>query len=272
MSVSVVLTGATGGIGEAIARRLVGRGDRVLLVARTSEAVGRMASELGRGAAAGAVDAVAVDVTSASGRAAIVAAATPRGCDVLINAAGIPSFGPLESLTDTHVESVVAVDLVGPILLTRALLPLLRRSPRAVVLNVGSAVGHVGLPGFAVYGAAKFGLRGFSEALRRELAGSGVTVRHLAPRATRTAFNDARVEAYNRATGTRSDAPERVARAAISMLDRGPAERVLGWREAVAARLNGLVPGWLDPAFRAHRAAVSAPTGRAAAVPLEVSE
>lgn len=272
MSRSVVLIGATGGIGAAIARRLVARGDRVLLVARTSDAVARLARELGRDAPSGAVDALAVDVSSAEGRAAIAAAAGVRGCDVLVDAAGIPSFGPLESLSDGHVEAVVALNLVAPILLTRAMLPVLRRAPGATVLHVGSALGRIGLPGFGVYAAAKFGLRGFSEALRRELAGSGVAVRHLAPRATRTGFNDARVDAYNRATGARCDAPDRVARAAVAMIDRGPAERVLGLPEAIVARLNGLVPTWLDPVFRAHRDALRAHSGRPAVATVEMTE
>ena len=259
MSASVVLTGATGGIGRAIARALVSRGDRVLLVARRAEEVGRLARELARDAAPGAVDALAVDVTGAEGRAAIVRCAASRACDVLVNNAAIPSFGPLESLDDAHVEAVVATDLVAPMLLARAMLPVLRTHPRATILNVGSAAGRLGLPGFTVYGAAKSGLRGFSEALRRELGDGPVRVRHLAPRATRTAFNDARVDAYNRATGTRVDAPERVAAAVLAMIDGGPAERTLGFPETLAVRLNGLVPTWLDGAFRAHRVALRSP-------------
>ncbi len=262
MTVSVVLTGATGGIGREIARALIGRGDRVVLVSRSADALGPLARELSRGAVPGAVEALAVDVTSAAGRAAIVRSAAARSCDVLVNNAAIPSFGPFESLDDAHVEAVVATDLVAPMLLTRAMLPMLRQRHRATVLNVGSTAGRIGLPGFSVYGAAKFGLRGFSEALRRELADSSVRVRHLAPRATRTAFNDARVDAFNRATGTRVDAPERVAAAALAMIDGGPAERSLGFPETLAVRLNGLVPTWLDGAFRAHRAALKAPARR----------
>jgi short-subunit dehydrogenase len=275
MRASVVLTGATGGIGRAIARALVARGDRVVLVSRSADEVGRLARELSRDAPPGAIEALAVDVTRAEGRAAIVRSAAARDCDVLVNNAAIPSFGPLDALDDAHVESVVATDLVAPVLLTRAMLPVLRQRPKATVLNVGSTLGRLGLPGFSVYGAAKFGLRGFSEALRRELADGPVRVRHLAPRATRTAFNDARVEAYNRATGTRVDAPERVAAAALAMIDGGPSERVLGFPETLAVRLNGLVPTWLDGAFRAHRAALRAPVRRVpgpGATPMETPE
>mgnify|MGYP003752553485 CR=1 FL=1 len=275
MSASVVLTGATGGIGRAIARALVARGDRVVLVARSAPEVARLAGELSRGSRTGTVEALAVDVTRPEGRAAIVRCAAARGCDVLVNNAAIPSFGPLEALDDAHVEAVMATDLVAPILLTRALLPVLRQRSRATVLNVGSAAGRIGLPGFSVYGGAKAGLRGFSEALRRELADGPVRVVHLAPRATRTAFNDARVDAYNAATGTRLDPPERVAAAALAMIDGTARDRVLGFPEAIAARLNALVPTWLDGAFAPHRRALRAPERSAPGVsptPMESSE
>lgn len=275
MSASVLLTGATGGIGRAIAQALVARGDRVVLVSRSADEVGRLAPELERGVAPGMVEALAVDVTRPEGRAAIVRAAAARHCDVLVNNAAIPSFGELETLDEAHVAAVIATDLVAPVLLTRALLPVLRQRPRATVLNVGSTLGRLGLPGFSVYGAAKAGLHGFSEALRRELADGPVRVRYLAPRATRTGFNDARVEAYNRATGTRVDPPERVAAAALAMIDGGPAERVIGFPESLVVRLNGLVPAWLDGAFRAHRDALRRPTRRtvvAPTAPMETSE
>ena len=277
MSASVVLTGATGGIGEAIARGLVARGARVILVARSAESVARLARELERTVQRpGSVTALAVDVTHPDGRAAVLTCAAAARCDTLINNAAIPSFGELETLDPDHIDAVIATDLLAPIQLTRALLPVLAARERATVLNVGSALGRIGLPGFSVYGAAKFGLRGFSEALRRELAGGPVRVMHLAPRTTRTAFNDARVDAYNRATGTRSDPPEQVARAALAMLDGGPAERFLGFPEWLAVRLNGLAPLLLDGAFRGHRAAVRAARPRTpeppASIPLEITE
>jgi short-subunit dehydrogenase len=277
MSASVVLTGATGGIGEAIARGLVARGARVILVARSAEPVARLARELERAAGrSGSVTALAVDVTHADGRAAVLACAAAARCDTLVNNAAIPSFGELETLDAAHLDAVIATDLLAPMQLTRAMLPVLAARERATVLNVGSALGRIGLPGFSVYGAAKFGLRGFSEALRRELADGPIRVRYLAPRATRTAFNDTRVEAYHRATGTRSDPPERVARVALAMLDGGPGERFIGFPEWLAVRLNGLAPLLLDGAFRGHRtAARAARTGaveRPASPPLEVTE
>lgn len=92
-------------------------------------------------------------------------------------------------------------------LLTHALLPLLQRAPEAAVVNVGSAFGALGHPGFTAYCASKFGLRGFTEALARELADGKIRVLYLAPRVTATAMNDSRVEALNTALGHVVDPP-----------------------------------------------------------------
>jgi short-subunit dehydrogenase len=139
-------------------------------------------------------------------------------------------------------------------LLTRALLPHLRSLPRAQILFIGSVLGRLGLPGFSAYSASKFGLRGFAEALRRELGDSSVRVQYLGPRSTHTAFNDAAVEAYNRATGTAMDDPQIVADALLRLLhDDHCAERFIGWPEKFAVRLNALVPTCLDAAFARHR-------------------
>jgi short-subunit dehydrogenase len=259
---SVVLTGATGGIGSAIARELVAGGATVLLVARRDAPLVALARELAPpDDRRRRVDALAADCTTASGRVAVRDAAIARGVNALVNAAGLPCFGAVEQLEDDRIEAVIRTNLLAPIQLVRQLLPHLRRQPQARVLSVGSALGRLALPGFSVYSASKFGLRGFSEALRRELADTPVRVQYLGPRTTRTRFNDSRVEAYNRATATQSDAPERVAHAAVQMLRSGAAERFLGFPESPAGRVNGAFPRLLDGAFRKHR--LSLP-GRAA--------
>jgi len=244
----VVLTGASGGIGRAAASALIGAGARVLLVGRSRLPLEELARGLGASASAHAAD-----VTREDGRASIAAAARDCGANVLINNAGLASFGRFQALEEAHVRQVLDTNLVAPMLLTRALLAHFDTRPQAAVLNIGSALGSLGLPGFCVYGAAKSGLHGFSEALRRELQGSRIRVQYLAPRTTSTSFNDARVDAYNRATGAQSDSPARVAVAILDMLVRGTPERFLGFPERYAVRLNALVPNWLDGVFKRHR-------------------
>ncbi len=254
---SVLLTGASGGIGAATARALVAAGARVLLVARDGARLARLADRLGAG---NQVAAFAADLTTATGRAQLRDLAVARRANVLVNNAGTPCFGALGEMDDAAIAGVIGVNLVAPIALTRTLLPHLGSQPRAIVLNVGSTLGRLGLPGFSVYAASKFGLRGFTEALRRELAGSRIDVLYLAPRTTTTAFNSDRVAAFNRATGTREDTPEVVAAAILRTIERGTPERQLGFPERFAVRVNGLVPRWLDGAFAKHRAALARPT------------
>lgn len=247
----VLLTGATGGIGAAIARALVAQGAAVLLVARSADRLGRLAQDLGGDDER--VAWLAVDLTRAHDLAGLTDVARDWGVNVLVNNAGLASFGAFDDQPAEHLQQLLHTNLLAPMLLTQALLPSLRAQPHAQVIQVGSVLGRLGLPGFAAYSATKFGLRGFSEALRRELAGSSVRVQYLGPRSTRTPFNDARVEAYNRATGTAMDTPERVADALLALLRSGAAERFLGFPESLAVRLNGLAPTLLDGAFDTHR-------------------
>lgn len=253
-AMTVLLTGATGGIGRAIALALTSTGARLVLNARSAADLSRLAHELQAGD--GQVTTITADITVAADRSRLAAIAASQEVNVLINNAGAPCFGIFEGQSEADIASVLLTNLVAPMQLTHSLLPHLRLQPYARVLNVGSALGRLGLPGYAIYSASKFGLRGFSESLRRELAGSSVLVQYLGPRATCTKFNDERVEAYNRATGSRVDSPEQVARAALRLLRSRSPERFIGFPESLAVRLNGAAPGWLDGALDKHRTAL----------------
>jgi short-subunit dehydrogenase len=111
-------------------------------------------------------------------------------------------------------------------------------------------MGYLGYPGHAAYCASKFALRGFSEALRRELADGPVRVTYFAPRATRTAMNGRAVAELNAELGIAMDDPAQVADALVALLRRPAAERLLGMPESLFARLNQVVPGLVDRALR----------------------
>jgi short-subunit dehydrogenase len=111
-------------------------------------------------------------------------------------------------------------------------------------------MGYLGYPGHAAYCASKFALRGFSEALRRELADGPVRVLHLAPRATRTTMNGAGVCALNAELGVAMDEPATVARELVALVERPARERLLGMPERLFARLNQILPGLVDRALR----------------------
>ena len=246
----ILLTGATGGIGQAAARALRAAGARVMLTARSPEALVAQANALRAGSDVPTW--AAADLCDPQQVQRLAAQAIAWQCNVVVHAAGAPAFGPLAEETPEHIAAVVQANLLAPMLLTRALLPHLQRLPAAQVLYVGSVLGALALPGFTVYSATKFGLRGFAEGLRRELAHTGVRVQYLGPRSTRTGFNNAAVEAYNRATGTAMDDVERVASALLRMLEDEEAERFLGFPEKLGVRLNGLAPAAMDGSFRRH--------------------
>lgn len=248
----VLLTGASGGIGRAMAAALQAAGAQVLGVGRAA------ASPLPAG-----MGWVQADLGTDAGIAAVAGAAAAARINVVVHAAGLPAFGPLAATTPAQMQAVLQTNLLAPMALTQALLPELARLPQAQVVFVGSALGRIGVPGFSVYGASKAGLHGFAEALRRELAGGPVRVQTLGPRSTRTGFNGAAVEAYNRATGAATDAPERVAAALLQLIEGEAAERFVGFPERLAVRLNGLLGGLLDGSFAKHRRCLPVPAAPA---------
>ena len=257
----IVLTGATGGIGREAAAAFVAAGAAVLLVGRSPaqlSAVSR-AIEASTSGSAGRIAWHVADLGKPARVDELVAVATEWRCNVIVHAAGVPCFGALETVDLETMRQVLDINLLAPIRLTQALLPHLRSQARAQVICVGSALGSIGLPGFSVYSASKFGLRGFAEALRRELSGSSVRVQYVGPRSTRTSFNDASVEAYNAATGTAMDAPDVVAATLLRSLHDETPERFIGFPERLAVRLNGAVPTLLDGSFDKHRRSVPPP-------------
>jgi short-subunit dehydrogenase len=245
-----VLTGATGGIGRAIALRLAPQCEILLLVARNTLKLARLQREIE--AAGGICRVVAADLTQASGREAVARAAAeaPAGIDLLVNNAGAGEFAWLADQSDEALERVVRLNVIAPMQLTRRLLPLLLAQPAARIVNIGSIFGHLGYPGFAAYSTTKFALRGFSEALRRELADGPVQVSWFAPRSTRTAMNRDAVGTLNAELGVAMDEPAAVAEAFLAHLRRPARERLLGMPESLFARLNQIVPGWVDRALR----------------------
>lgn len=257
----VVLTGAAGGIGSTIARTLAPRCSAMLLVGRDAARLAALAADLVRMAPAVDARVVAADLNTAAGRAAVLAAAEalPGGANLLVNNAGVGDLAWFEDQDDAQIERIVHTNVLAPMLLVRALLPHLHRQAGATVINVGSILGDIGHPGSVAYCASKFALRGFTEALRRELAGSRVRVKYLAPRATRTAMNSAAQVALNEELGVASDTPEVVARALVELLDGARTESHLGWPERLFVRINRLLPSLVDssllrqlPVIRRH--------------------
>lgn len=249
----VLLTGACGGIGQTAALALAEAGAALLLVGRSPARLAAQARAIQQRVAGAQVAWLDADLVDAGSIPALVVQARAFACNVVIHGAGVAEFGHFEDAKPDAMARLLSTNLLAPMVLTQALLPHLRTLPQAQVICVGSALGAIGLPGYSVYCASKFGLRGFAQALRRELADTQVRIQYLGPRSTKTGFNSAEVAEYNRGTGTAMDSPEVVALGLVRLLESGAAERFLGFPEKVVARLNGLAPAAMDGAFSKHR-------------------
>ena len=184
----VVITGASTGIGASAARMFAAEGAAVVLAARGRERLDALAAEIA--ARGGRVLAVPTDVANQDAAAQLLARAAEAfgGLDVLVNNAGANRRGPLERHSAADLATVIEVNLVAPIVLTRLALPYLRRRGRGAIVNVASIAGRIPLAEEAVYSASKFGLRAFTFALAEQLEGSGITVSAVSPGPVDTGF------------------------------------------------------------------------------------
>jgi short-subunit dehydrogenase len=249
-TIRALVTGGAGGIGTAIAAALLERGASVLLVDRDPAALEAAAQ---RFAAAGRrLGAFASDLTRPEDRARLVqqSAGWQGGINTLVNNAGVNHFGMFQDQDAAQIDLALAINVQAPLHLCHAMLPQLARQPFAHIVNMGSVFGSIGYPAYAVYSATKFALRGFTEALRRELADSSVHVHYLAPRATRTRINAAAVERMNAELGVAMDDPAIVGAALCRMLEHDTAFAVVGWPEKLFARVNAVLPGAVDGALK----------------------
>lgn len=235
---TVLLTGATGGIGAEVAKELSREGVRLILTGRSVEKLRSLQTQL-------ATESLVYpcDLTHTAEQQGLLQFCRQHGgIDVLINNAGISQF---DLCSSQHFDELVQINLLTPMQLCQLFLPMLRQH-KGQILNVGSAFGSIGHPGFTGYCATKFGLRGFTEALQRELQGSEVQVKYFAPRATETTINSSEVVQLNQQLGNRMDSPVWVAEQLVKQLKSRQLRRFLGWPERIFVRLNGVFPALLD--------------------------
>lgn len=185
---TVIVTGASSGIGESAARMFAAEGANVVLAARSADVLEHRASEIA--AAGGVAMAVPTDVADPAACAMLLEAAQAKfgGVHVLVNNAGYNFRGPVEEAPSAELARIIDVNLRAPIVLTRLALPYLRRSGKAAIVNVASIAGRIPLPYEATYSASKFGLRAFTFALAEELESTGITVSAVSPGPVETGF------------------------------------------------------------------------------------
>lgn len=233
----IVLTGGSGGLGQLVAAELLREGAGVTVMSRTRNGDGD-----------NQVRHVAVDLSTADGIAEASAAVARQQPDILVNMAGVQYFGPAESQSLADMHDSYLVNLVAPAALCRACLPAMKRRNSGQIVNIGSIFGSIPLAHFAAYSSAKAGLRALSEALRRELADTDVTVTYVAPRATRTSMLSPAIRKYADLTGMNIDPPEFVAKKIVTAIRQRKKDVYIGFPERLFVRVNAVMPRLVDAA------------------------
>lgn len=237
----IVVTGGAGGIGSLLCRKLMAAGAIVTVIDRV-ESIDFSATLL-RG-----------DLASLEGVAAIASQLKNLPVDILINLAGLQYFGPCEEQSPEHTALLYAVNLVAPVLLTQSVLPQMKARKNGHIVNIGSTFGSINFAHFATYSSSKAGLRGFSEALRRELSVLGIDVTYIAPRAVKTPLNSPKVMELARIVHMNMDDPEWVAEQILDAIIAHRKDVYLGFPEKLFVRINAILPRLVDGSLKKNDA------------------
>lgn len=239
-----IITGASSGIGRAIASQLYRQGAEIIVTARREERLTELIDEIripGQGAIA-----VAGDVTDAELRKHLLRTAEQEfgGLDILVNNAGIGAVGPFAEADEGRLRTIMEVNFFAPLELTRLAIPALREGERPIIVNVGSVLGHFAMPDKSEYCASKFAMHGFSDALHAELAAEGIDVLLVSPSTTSSEFFDQVIDkpaGRSPQWGPFKMTPEKVGQQTVRAIRRGRREIILS--------LNGKTGVWADRLF-----------------------
>jgi uncharacterized protein len=230
----VLLTGATGGIGHAIARRLAGEGAHLVLTGRRADVLADLAGEVG-------AEVIACDLADRDAVADLVAKGSDT--DILVNNAALPAAGDVLDLSVEDVDRMLDVNLRAPIVLARGIGEAMVGRGRGHLVFISSLAGKSGSPRTSLYSATKFGLRGFGQSARHDFAQRGVGLSVVFPGFIRDAgmFAEAEVE-LPRGVGTSS--PQDVAEAVVTAITKNRGEiDVAPVSMRVASAFAGVFPG-----------------------------
>jgi short-subunit dehydrogenase len=248
----ILITGASQGIGRALAVLCARAGARVAVAARSADRLEELAREL----SAFDVLPAPADVTRDADRRRLLDAVADRfgGLDVLVNNAGVASFGHFTSSNEEILRQVMEVNFFAPAELMRLAVPLLTRGRQPAIVNVASMCGRRGVPAWSEYSASKFALCGLSEALRGEFARFDIDVLLVVPGLTQTDLRQHLLHNTGRLKIDRDRGltPEQAAQAILDSLLRGRRETVVGSDARWILRVNRWLP-WLVDRLMARR-------------------
>jgi short-subunit dehydrogenase len=248
-----IITGASSGIGRALAVELARAGAQAIFVARSEQKLADLSAELRQDGAESLP--VAGDVTDPELRRRLITTASERWgkLDFLINNAGVGALGRFEDAAPDRLRAVMEVNFFAAAEMIRIALPLLQKGERPIIVNVGSILGHRGIPHSSEYCASKFALRGFSESIRTEFLRLGVDVLLVTPGTTQTDFFQHALEARQVPwREQRGVSPELVASRIVRAMERGRHEIVVNPRGKALLLLNRFFPSIVDRIMRRY--------------------
>lgn len=241
----ILITGASQGIGEALAEAAAARGARVLAAARSADLLEALAQRVR--ASGGILETVVADVTCPEDRQKMVEAAVKHfgGLDILVNNAGIGATGHFAEASPDRLRKIFEVNFFGLTETTRACLPLLKKGVRPAIVNISSIAGKRGIPARSEYSASKFAVQGFSEALRAELDKDGIDVLVVNPGLTQTNFSKNMIEqkARMQMDHLRGMSALDVALATLRVIEKGKHEVTLSFKAKLVAFVARFFPG-----------------------------
>ena len=235
---TVIVTGASQGVGAATAKAFAARGANLVLIARGQEKLDALAEELDIGDRAMVAP---LDVTDIEGFGKLLARAEEvfGSVDVLVNNAGFHARGAVDWISAEDIGRMVDVNLKAPLMATRLVLPYLRQSKHPAVINVASLAGRTPVPGSATYSATKFGLRAFGLALAEELRSAGIKIASVSPGPIDTGFIMEDIETVTDLTFSQPiSTAEQVAEAIVDLVDNAvldkPMPRISGYLTTIS--------------------------------------
>lgn len=253
-----IVTGASAGIGRHIVLQLAAAGTHCVITARREDALNAVAEEAReRGRTAGAkIEVVTGDITDSAAREAMreKAVAEFGGLDSVINNAGVGAFGRFDEGDEERLRRIMEVNFFSVANMTRESLPLLEKGNRSIVVNVGSILGHRGIPRMHEYCCSKFALRALSESLRVEFTTLGIDLLLVSPGTTETEFYDQVIHGkgnvpWDKGKGVTA---EKVAQDTVRAMAKGKREIIPNFVGAMLVWANQRAPGIIDRAIQRY--------------------
>ncbi len=244
----IIITGATGGIGRELCKLMVLEGAKLIIISSSEEKLKDLALEIG-----GCVKYFVADFSNINGIKDVSAIISEiDDVDYLINLAGILYFGSLGLQNFQDIVKQYNINILTPILLTRAVLPEMVKNNRGHIINIGSIFGSINFPFFATYSSSKAALRAFSESMRRELSQSNIKISYFALRAVKTEINNNEIVEFNKRTGSCVDDPIEVSKRIMKYIIQERKCVYFGYFESKFVKINYLFPSLMDKFLKKH--------------------